>query len=61
MRGHANRELRNLIKKSGVFTYDVAVAMGLSPSALYQRLQRELPENERQTIIDIVSDLAKRA
>lgn len=55
----ANLELRRTAKANGVALWQIADKLGISEPTMTRRLRSELPENEKQRILDIIKELAK--
>ncbi len=56
----ANVEFRAVAKKAGVRLWEVAEAIGITDGMLSRRLRRELPNVEREKLLLIVAEIAKR-
>lgn len=57
----ANLELRRTAKANGVALWQIADKLGISEPTMTRRLRSELPENEKQKILDIINELASSA
>ena len=55
-----NKDIRQKIKKSKLFQWQVAEHIGISESSFSRRLRHELPESEKQNIYDIVQKLKEK-
>lgn len=55
----ANKDLRNIAKKSNVSLWEIADAMGISEPTMTRYMRRELPEQEKENLMQIIDDLAK--
>lgn len=53
-----NNEIRCLAKQSGVCMWEIAEKLGIQDSAFSRKLRRELPDQEKQEILQIIRDLA---
>ena len=53
-----NREIKRAAKEAGVFHYEIAEKLNIQESAFSRKLRRELPEDEREEILEIIKDLA---
>ena len=57
----SNTDVRQYAKKNGVFFWQCAQAMGVSESTMTRRLRTELPEQDKQTLFQIIDNLAKQS
>lgn len=57
MRVKANQEIRQKIKDSDFYTYEVALKLGCSENTLIRNLRTELNEAEKQRILDALEQL----
>lgn len=55
----ANKDLRNRAKKSNVSLWEIADVMGISEPTMTRYMRRELPNQKKQEILQIIDDLAK--
>lgn len=55
----ANAEIRAEAKGKGVFLYMIAERMGLQESYLCKKMRHELPDIEKQAIMEIIEQLAQ--
>ena len=53
-----NAEIRESAKRAGVYLWQVAAACGINDGNFSRKLRRELPEQEKQEILQIIQDLA---
>lgn len=53
-----NADVRTAAKNAGVFLYQVAAAMGISEPTMTRKLRFELPDEEKQTIFEIIDKIA---
>lgn len=56
-----NQDIRRAAAGNGVFLWQVADVMGIADSSLSRKMRKELPEDEKQKIFGIISELAKEA
>lgn len=56
-----NPEVRAAIRARGFNTIDVAEAMGLSESAFYYKLRKNLSAEEKMEIIQVIMGLKREA
>ena len=54
-----NKEIRNAAGGHGLKLWQVAEAIGIHESAFSRKLRKELPEVEKQRIIEAIDRLAK--
>ena len=54
-----NLEIRTAIKKSRLFNYEVADGLGMSETYFSRKLRKELPEEEKQKILEVIEKLSK--
>jgi hypothetical protein len=59
MRVKANQELRQKIKDSDYYTYEVASKLGCSENTLIRILRTELSDAEKQKILDALDQLTR--
>ena len=52
-----NQEIREAAKKSGVKLWQVADCIGMNDSNFSRKLRKELPNNERKEILDIIASI----
>lgn len=53
-----NDDIREHAKKSGVFLWQVAEAIGVNDGNFSRKLRRELPAEERDNILNVIDRLA---
>lgn len=53
-----NVEIRNAASKKGIRLWEVANAYGVSDVTFSKKLRYELPEKEKEKILQIIKDLA---
>ena len=51
----ANQDIRQIAKQAGVCLWQVAEYMGVCDMTLSRRLRKELPDSEKQRIIEIIN------
>lgn len=54
-----NKEIRCSIGANGVKYWQVAEALGISESAFSRKLRKELPDDEKKTILAVIEELGK--
>lgn len=54
----ANADIREAAKKAGVYLYNIADRLGVCENTLTIRLRRELPEDKKRQILDIITEIA---
>ena len=54
-----NKEIKNSIKKAGLFQWQIAEAMGIQETALSRKMRHELSEEEKNTILEVIKKLQK--
>lgn len=54
-----NLEIRTAIKKARLYGYEVAAALGLSETGFSRKLRKELPQDEKEKILEVIEKLAK--
>ena len=54
-----NKEIREAAKKAGVHLWQVAEACGVNDGNFSRKLRKELPQEEKQTILGIIARLSK--
>lgn len=58
MCNETNREIKSAAKSAGVYHWEIAEKMGIQDSAFSRKLRRELPEQEKREILQIIQDIA---
>lgn len=58
MRTQKNEEVRKMAKKRGVKLWEIAERLGFADATFSRKLRRELPEEEKKSIMDIIDRLA---
>ena len=54
-----NREIREAAKSAGVHLWQVAEVYGINDGNFSRKLRRELPQDEKQMILEIIDRLAQ--
>lgn len=54
-----NVEIRNYAKENGVKLWEIADVYGVSDITFSKKLRYELPEKDKENIMQIINDLAK--
>lgn len=54
-----NVEIRSAYMLAGIKQWQLAEAMGISETHLSRKLRKELPQEEKQTILEIIERLSK--
>lgn len=52
-----NQDIKEEIKRTGLFQYQIADKLGVCEMTLIRRMRKELPESERVRIRSIVAEL----
>lgn len=55
-----NKDIREEIKKSKLFQWQVAETIGINESAFSRKLRYELPKEEKQKIFSVIQSLKER-
>lgn len=55
-----NAEIRSSAKAKGIKMWEVAEALKIYDSAFSRKLRHELPPQERDKILEIIDDLARK-
>ncbi len=58
MKTVANREVRDAIKHSGAYQYEIAYAIGISEATLCVWLRKELSDERKQRILTAIRELS---
>ena len=56
-----NVDIREAAKKAGVYLWQVADAYGVNDGNFSRKLRKELPQEEKDKILQIIDQLAKGA
>ena len=54
-----NNDIREAAKKAGIHLWQVADACGVNDGNFSRKLRKELPREEKQTILGIIARLSK--
>lgn len=54
-----NKDIRLAVKETGVKMWQLADKMGIADTTLCRRLRKELPEDQKRRILEIVDELSK--
>lgn len=54
-----NKDIRLAVKENGVKMWQLADKMGIADTTLCRRLRKELPEDQKRRILEIVDELSK--
>ncbi len=54
-----NVEIRTELMKRGMKNYELAELLGIADSALSRKLRKELPEDEKQKILEVINSFGK--
>ncbi|ESU33243.1 hypothetical protein G3A_07195 [Bacillus sp. 17376] len=57
MKVKENQDLREKIKHSNFFAYEVAAKLGCHENTLFRLLRKKLTEEQKQTILDAINHL----
>ncbi len=55
-----NMEVREKMRLKRIFNYEVAEAMGMSESAFSRKLRKELPQEEKMKILEVIQRLVNQ-
>ena len=55
----ANVDIREAAKKAGVCLWEVAAEYGMNDGNFSRKLRKELPQEEKQNILEIIDRLSK--
>ena len=56
-----NQDIRNAAKKADIKLWQIAEKLGIWDATLSRKLRKELPQEEKEKIIGIIAELAKKA
>lgn len=59
MKTIANTGIRETAKRNGVCLWQVAETIGISDASFSRKLRRELPDNERERILNVIEKLGE--
>lgn len=54
-----NNDIREAAKKAGIHLWQVAAACGINDGNFSRKLRKELPQEEKQNILEIIDRLSK--
>lgn len=52
-----NKEIKEAARKAGVYHYEIAERLNIQDSAFSRKLRRELPDQEKKEILEIIKTL----
>ena len=55
-----NQDIRNTAKEKGVNLWEIAEYLKISDPTMTRRLRRELPQNKKNHILEIIDTIAQR-
>lgn len=55
-----NIEVRTEMRKMRIFSYEVAAELGIAETSLSRKMRKELSQEEKKEIIEVIHKLAKR-
>lgn len=55
----ANIEIRNTLKQKRMYNYELAELLGITEWTLSRKLRKELPEDEKQKILEVINSCGK--
>ena len=55
-----NSEIRQAMKVNRLYSYEVAVALGVSEFTLSRKLRNELSQDDKEKILAVIEKLARR-
>ena len=56
-----NKEIREAAEQAGVCLWQIAERLGVNDGNFSRKLRRELSENDRTRVMEIIAELAKEA
>lgn len=56
----ANEDIRKRIEENNIKYWEIAYTYGISDSSFSRKLRKELPEDEKQKIFNIIDRILKR-
>lgn len=56
-----NQDIRDAAKKSSIKLWQIAEKLGIWDATLSKKLRKELPQEEKEKIFGIISELSKEA
>lgn len=54
-----NKDIREAVKKQGLFLWQIAAELGVNDGNFSRKLRKELPEQEKAKIYEIIERLSK--
>jgi len=55
----ANKDIRDAAKRANVFLWEIADKLSIQDSGFSRKLRKELPAQEKEKILKIISELAR--
>lgn len=55
-----NKEVRTYAREKGVYLWEIAEALHINDGNFSRKLRKELPEAQKQEIIQIIDELAEK-
>ena len=56
----SNNDIRQTAKKRGVKLWEIALHLGINDGNFSRKLRKELPQDEKQKIFDIIDKIAAK-
>lgn len=54
-----NKEIRNAMKQKGIAQWKLGELLGVSENTVNRKLRKELPEEEKQKILEVINSCGK--
>lgn len=54
-----NKEIRNAMKQKGIAQWKLGELLGVSENTVNRKLRKELPEEEKQKILEVINSCEK--
>lgn len=54
-----NKEIRNEMKQKGITQWKLGELLGVSENTVNRKLRKELPEEEKQKILEVINSCGK--
>ncbi|MFR8118528.1 hypothetical protein [Roseburia inulinivorans] len=54
-----NKEIRNAMKQKGITQWKLGELLGVSENTVNRKLRKELPEEEKQKILEVINSCGK--
>jgi len=54
-----NKEIRNAMKQKGIAQWKLGELLGVSENTINRKLRKELPEEEKQKILEVINSCGK--